>query len=39
MSVSWNGRDVSGKDVASGVYFARLRAETGSREIKMMYVK
>jgi hypothetical protein len=38
-SVAWNGRDASGTDVASGVYFARLKADRGSREIKMMYVK
>ncbi len=38
-SVSWNGTDEYGRDVASGIYFASLRAETGSSIVKMILLK
>jgi hypothetical protein len=38
-TVTWNGRDDSGQTVATGVYFARLKAGDQSRLIKMVYAK
>jgi photosystem II stability/assembly factor-like uncharacterized protein len=35
-SVMWNGRDASGREVAAGVYFARLRAGSFSATRKMV---
>lgn len=35
----WNGYDDSGKQVSTGVYFARLQAEDYSKTIKMLYLK
>ncbi|MCP4685385.1 MAG: T9SS type A sorting domain-containing protein [bacterium] len=38
-SVSWNGTDDCGREVASGIYFARLRSENGSTLVKMILLK
>ena len=38
-TVSWNGRDDGGKDLASGVYFARLHASGESLFRKMTLLK
>jgi hypothetical protein len=32
--VNWDGRDTSGSEVASGVYFFRLDTDTGTRTVK-----
>ncbi|KPL03034.1 MAG: hypothetical protein AMJ90_04225 [candidate division Zixibacteria bacterium SM23_73_2] len=37
--VIWDGKDDSGEDVSSGVYFYRLRVEDGSEVKKMVLVK
>jgi FlgD Ig-like domain len=36
--VVWDGTDHSGTTVASGVYWARLDAEDGSRSVRMVFV-
>jgi hypothetical protein len=36
---SWDGRDAGGKDVASGLYFCRLKAGDRSKTIKMVLVR
>ncbi len=38
-SISWNGRDKEDREVASGVYFARLASPTESKLIKMVMLK
>jgi len=38
-AVAWDGRDDTGGEVASGVYFCRLRAGNLSRIVKMVYLK
>jgi len=38
-SISWNGRDDNGRNVASGTYFARLRAADNEVTHKMMLAK
>lgn len=35
----WNGKDGSGRSVASGIYFARIKTRNSSRAIKMMLMK
>ena len=35
----WSGKDASGKNLAAGMYFARIQAGTYSEVIKMMYLK
>jgi hypothetical protein len=37
--VKWNGTDASGKQVSTGVYFARLTAGEVSSVVKMVYLK
>jgi hypothetical protein len=37
--VRWDGRDASGRQVASGLYFCRLQAGEYSRTIKMALVR
>lgn len=37
-AVVWDGTDHSGATVASGVYWARLDAEDGSRAVRMVFV-
>ncbi len=37
--VMWNGTDASGRSVASGVYFARLRAAAQNHVLRMVLVK
>ena len=36
---SWDGRDDGGRDVASGVYFARLQTDALSASTKMVLVR
>jgi len=38
-TVSWNGTDQSGREVASGIYFGRLTSEKGSSMVKMILLK
>ena len=38
-NIQWNGVDYSGKQVSTGVYFARLQAGDYSKTIKMMHLK
>ena len=38
-TVSWNGRDHSGREVAGGMYFARLQASDNSSVAKMVYLR
>jgi len=35
----WSGKNASGKNLAAGMYFARIQAGTYSEVIKMMYLK
>lgn len=35
----WNGKNESGLEQASGVYFARLQSEQNSQMIKLIYIK
>ena len=37
--ITWDGRDQGGREVASGVYFCRMRAKGLERTIKMALVK
>jgi hypothetical protein len=37
--VAWDGRDRRGRPVPSGVYFARLRADTGQRIFKLILAR
>ncbi len=36
---SWNGTDCNGKQVAAGMYFARLKAGENAQTIKMVYLR
>ncbi len=38
-SVTWDGRDESGLRVGSGLYFVRLRADSGTRRGKLMLLR
>ena len=38
-TISWDCRDSSGREVASGVYFCRLNASDFSKTIKMVFLK
>ena len=38
-TVTWNGRDDNGRSVASGVYFARMQAESFTGSTKMVLLK
>lgn len=38
-SVLWNGRDGAGRDVASGMYFCRIKAGKFSQTRKILYVR
>jgi hypothetical protein len=38
-TVGWNGCDIAGRPLASGVYFCRLQAGRRTKTIKMMMVK
>ena len=38
-SAVWDGKDVNGKNVASGVYFYKLITETKEYQKKMLLVK
>jgi hypothetical protein len=38
-SVAWDGRDASGRDVASGVYVVRLDTPDGTRRVKATLVR
>ncbi|UCG53221.1 MAG: T9SS type A sorting domain-containing protein [Candidatus Latescibacterota bacterium] len=38
-SVVWNGKDGEGREVGSGVYFCRLKTETGMRAKKMVLLR
>jgi len=38
-TLHWNGRDDSGRSVASGVYFARVRAAGQTRTLKLLLMK
>ena len=35
----WNGRDDQGRELASGVYLARLMFEGGSRQVKLIMIR
>ncbi|MBU2652475.1 MAG: T9SS type A sorting domain-containing protein, partial [Bacteroidetes bacterium] len=37
--IEWNGRDKNGHEVASGIYFYRLRSDEGSATRKMVLVR
>ena len=37
-TVTWDGRNASGTRVASGVYFARMRAGAGERTERLIVV-
>lgn len=37
--IHWDGRDDTGQDVASGLYFCRLKSEGSHKTIKMVLVK
>jgi subtilisin family serine protease len=37
--ISYDGTDGSGRHIASGVYFARLKSQNSIRSIKMLYLK
>jgi hypothetical protein len=38
-TASWDGRDGSGREVATGVYFARLETEDAVESTKMVLLK
>ncbi len=38
-NVIWDGKDLSGKQVAGGMYFARLQTREYSRVIKLVYLR
>jgi len=38
-NIKWNGKDMNGRSVASGMYFARINTPNTSRSIKMMLMK
>jgi carboxypeptidase T len=38
-TAAWDGRDLAGKRVASGVYFARLTADAGVDEAKVAFIQ
>jgi hypothetical protein len=37
-SAVWNGNDVAGRLVASGMYFARLEAAAGATQVRKIVV-
>jgi M6 family metalloprotease-like protein len=37
--VIWNGKDYSGKDLASGIYFCKLKTQDSTSAIKLMMIK
>jgi hypothetical protein len=37
-SVTWDGRDLSGRDVATGVYFYRLESPDTRSRLKMVRI-
>ncbi|RPI01122.1 MAG: T9SS C-terminal target domain-containing protein [Ignavibacteriae bacterium] len=38
-TLSWNGTDEGGRTLATGIYFALLKAPHGTRSIKLLYLK
>jgi flagellar hook assembly protein FlgD len=38
-NLRWNGKDINGRSVASGMYFAKIKTPNESRSIKMMLMK
>lgn len=38
-TAEWDGRDESGREMPSGVYFGRLRAEAGERRVKFILLR
>lgn len=38
-TLEWNGQDELGNSVPAGVYFCRLKTQTGSSTIKMVYIE
>ena len=38
-TVTWDGRDASGRDVSSGVYFLRATSAGESNRIKLLVVR
>ncbi len=37
--IEWNGKDDSGRDVKSGIYFYRLRSESNTKSMKMFLTR
>mgnify|MGYP000459883126 FL=1 len=35
-SINWDGRDDSGRALASGIYFYQLRTEVGQKEVRKL---
>jgi flagellar hook assembly protein FlgD len=38
-SVVWDGRDASGREVASGIYLVRMKTEAFSATVKVLVLK
>jgi hypothetical protein len=38
-SVIWDGKDMNGNDVGSGIYFTRIKSDTESQTKKMLLIK
>jgi len=38
-SITWDATDNSGKDISSGVYFAKTMTPQGLRTLKIVYLK
>ena len=38
-NLAWNGKDESGRNVASGIYFTKIKTELGVKTIKMVLMK